>query len=224
MNNEILYVLTALWDISFVIYASRKSVEWLYATIITNLILIAVLGVKLVTVFGLVTNAGNIFYACVFFATYLIFEAYGRNTALKTIPVGIVYTAFFVMSAYFVNEMVGAPITDDISKVIAFIFPYSLRVIFASLVSYLCAQYINISTFEWIKNKTQGRLLWLRINGANAVGQFVDSMIFFSIVFSDLPGILLIQTIVIGWCIKMCVVLLGTVCLYTKNFLNNKHI
>ena len=62
-----------------------------------------------------------------------------------------------------------------------------------------------------------------RSNGANVLSQLVDSMIFFSIAFFDLPsGQLLIQAIIAGWPVKTAVVAAGTPLLYINAFLDRK--
>ncbi|HEY4522349.1 MAG TPA: hypothetical protein VJH91_01785 [Candidatus Paceibacterota bacterium] len=67
--NETVLIVTALLDLGIVLVAYMLGREWLYVTIVVNLLLISILGAKLVSVFGFSTNSGNVFYAAVFFAT-----------------------------------------------------------------------------------------------------------------------------------------------------------
>lgn len=214
MSNEYLFILCALADILFVFFSARRGLEWLLGTVATNLILIGIFGSKLVEIFGFTTNAGNIFYACVFLATHFILERYGKHAAFKTISVGVSFALFFIIMAQFAVHFAGVSDSKLTNDCIQTLFSFSVRVSFASIVAYVFSQYVNISLFEWLKIKTHGKFLWLRMNGANIVGQLVDSLLFFSIAFFDLPGPILIQAILAGWLVKTVVVLLGTPFVY----------
>lgn len=47
--------------------------------------------------------------------------------------------------------------------------------VFASMVAYLTAQFIDIRIFHFWKRLTKGKHLWLRNNGSTIVSQFVDT-------------------------------------------------
>lgn len=222
MSNELLFLLSALVDILFVFFAARRGIEWLSGTIIVNLILIGVFGAKLVTAFGTVTNVGNVFYACVFFATYFILERYGRHAAMKTVWLGVSFTVFFVVMAQFVTLSMGLSQTLEVNNAISALFTFSPRIILGSVIGFAFAQIINIKIYEWIKVRTKGRFLWLRSNGANILSQLVDSILFFSIAFFDLPGPLLVQAILAGWAVKTMVVFVGVPFLYLDRYMESK--
>lgn len=222
MSNESLFIISALADILFVLFAARRKIDWLFGTIVVNLILIGIFGTKLITVFGLTTNAGNVFYACVFLATHFLLERHGKQVGLKTIWYGVSFIFFFAVMSQFATRFVGISVTDTANNAILTLFSFSLRITFASVLAYVFAQYVNISIYEWLKGRTQGKFLWLRSNGANIVGQLVDSLLFFTIAFFDLPGPLLVQTILVGWLVKTLVVSMGTPFLYLDAYLERK--
>lgn len=222
MSNELIFLLSAFTDILLVFFAARKGSDWLLSTIVANLIIIATFGAKIITVFGLTTNAGNAFYACVFLATYFLIEKQGRQAAIKTIGFGAIFILFFIFIAQFVNSFIGSDLSSVVNECIDIVFHLSLRVALASIVSYIFAQYVNISIYDWLKTKTKSRFLWLRASLATIISQLVDSMIFFSIAFFDMPGNTLVQMILIGWLVKTIVILIGTPFLYLDNRLNRK--
>jgi uncharacterized integral membrane protein (TIGR00697 family) len=222
MSNELLFILSALADIIFVFFAARRGIEWLFGTIVANLILIGIFGAKLITVFGLVTNAGNVFYACVFLATHFILEQHGKRAGLNTIWYGVGFMFIFSLLSQVATRFTGLLVSDTANTAITDLFSFSIRIAVASILAYLFAQHVNISLYEWLKVRTQGRFLWLRSNGANIVAQLVDSLLFFCIAFFDLPGPLLVQTILVGWLIKSVVVLLGTPFLYLDEHFGRK--
>lgn len=206
----------------FYFFMARRGVEWLFGTIILNLVLVGVFGTKLISVFGLVTNVGNVFYACVFFATYFLLERHNKRIGFKTIWFGVVFVLFFIMASQLTVRFEGLPLSETINNATTIIFAFSPRIVFGSLIAYVFGQYINILIYEQIKVWTHGKFLWLRVNGANIASQLVDSLLFFSIVFFDLPGPILLQTILVGWLIKTVVVALGTPLLYFDSKISQK--
>ena len=222
MSNESLFVISALINIVFILFASRRSIDWLLGTIAVNLILIGIFGAKLITVFGLTTNAGNVFYGCVFLATHFILERRGKKVDLKTIWYGVVFVLFFTLMSQFAAEFSGLALSESANSAILTLFSFSLRITFASILAYVFAQYVNVFIYEWLKMRTSGKFLWLRSNGANVVAQLVDSLLFFTIAFFDLPGSLLVQAILAGWFVKTLVVAMGTPFLYIDAYLERK--
>ena len=222
MSNELLFLISILVDILFVFFAARRGVDWLLGTIIANLILIGIFGAKLVSAFGIVTNLGNIFYACVFLATYFILERYGRYAAVKTIWLGVSFTVFFVVLSQLATRFIGLPQTLEVNNAITTLFTFSQRIVLGSVVGFSFAQFINIKIYEWIKTFTKGRFLFLRCNVANVISQLIDSILFFSIAFFDLPGPLLVQTILGGWGVKVLVVFLGTPFVYADRYIESR--
>lgn len=222
MSNELLLLFCALVDIVFLCIASRMGRDWLFGYIGINLILIGVFGAKLIPLFGFVTNVGNVFYACVFLATHFLIERHGKNMAWQTIWFGIGSVIFFTVMSQFTIYYHGSSLSDAINNASATLFSFSPRIVLASILAYAFAQYVNIAVFSWIRGRTNGKFLWLRSNGANIIGQLVDSMLFFSIAFIDLSGPLLLQAILTGWLLKSLVVLGGTPFLYLDAYLERR--
>ena len=222
MSNELLFLLTTLVEVIVVFIAARLGREWLLGTVAVNLILIGIFGAKLISVFGLVTNVGNVFYACVFLATHFLIERHGKNVAWQTIWYGLGFVMFFTMMSQFAVYYNGLSLSDATNSASATLFSFLPRIIFASILAYVFAQYVNIAVYSWLHTKTKGKLLWLRSNGANIVSQLVDSMLFFSIAFINLPGPLLLQAILTGWLLKSLVVFLGTPFLYLDAYFERR--
>jgi uncharacterized PurR-regulated membrane protein YhhQ (DUF165 family) len=76
--NELIFIGAVVAALLFVFLAARLGREWLLCSIIANLLLVAVFGAKLISLWGFVTNVGNVPYACVFLATDFLLERYGR--------------------------------------------------------------------------------------------------------------------------------------------------
>jgi len=222
MSNEWFFLLSLLADLLFVSFAARRGTEWLFSTIAVNLILVAIFGSKLISVFGLVTNAGNIFYACVFLSTHILIERHGKRTGFRSIWFGVFFMVFFALMSQLTTKFSGLSLSSEANVAIVTLFSSSLRVAFASVLAYTFAQYVNVSIYECLKTYTKDKYLWLRSNGANIVAQLVDSLLFFSIAFFDLPGTILLQTILVGWLFKTLIVFIGTPLLYLNTYMEKR--
>ncbi len=215
MSNEWIFLISLIVNIAFVTFCARRGKEWLFGSIVVNLIFIGIFGTKLIDVFGFVTNAGNVFYACVFLATHFLIEKYGRHDGLRTVWIGGSFMVFFLVMSQLVTEYIGIPQSQATNSAINALFSYSPRAIVASVAAYIFAQYINVSIFSYLKERTRDKSLWLRSNAANIVSQLADSLLFFSIAFFDAPGPLLVQMILVGWLVKTFVVMVATPFLYS---------
>ena len=55
------------------------------------------------------------------------------------------------------------------------VFGQSARAIFASMVAYLFAQFVDIRPLHFWRKLTDGRYLWLRNNASTMLSQFIDT-------------------------------------------------
>ncbi len=222
MHNEIYLLVLAILDIIFVFVAARMGSARLFGSVALNLILISIFGAKFVSILGYTTNVGNIFYACVFLATYFILERQSKKEAINTIWFGLVVTTFFIFFSQIVANFINPNSLDAIDVAMKTLFSFSIRVAIASALAYIFAQYINICMFVWIRDKTGDKFLWLQVLGATIVGQLIDSCLFFTIAFLDMSGALLLQAIITGWIVKIGVIVLAIPALYfDKSLLKN---
>lgn len=183
--NEFLLFLTVILSTLFVYITWRIGAEerLCYTTIAVFLILIASVGGKLVEFFGHETNVGNIYYAALFLATYFIIERFGKRGGIRSLMVGAVIAVFFSALVQIAILYEGTESSAALNEALSTVFASSLRVAFASLVAFLVSQSVNILLYIYLKERAQGRYLWLRANATNVLAQIVDSAIFFLIAF-----------------------------------------
>ncbi len=209
MYNEFLIVILALFDILFVFVAARNGVKRLVGSIALNLILVTIFGSKLVSVFGYTTNIGNIFYACVFLATYFLLIRQSKEETMHTIWFGLICLLFFVVLSQLTIYIVGVNPGDKLDMALRTTFDLSIRVTVASALAFMFSQYANIQVYDFINKFTKGNYLWIQALGATIIAQLIDSCLFFTIAFLDMPGKFLVQAIVTGWIIKIAVIILA---------------
>lgn len=141
------------------------------------------------TPFGIYTfelSVGILPYPITFLCTDLISELYGKKKADQVVISGLVASLFVMGVVLLANAMeptVWSPINHVIfNKVFGLFGP----AVFASMVAYLVAQFIDIRVFHFWKRLTKGKHLWLRNNGSTIVSQLVDtSSVLFLLCFAD---------------------------------------
>ncbi len=161
MNNEIIFVVTAVGIFASIRYCFFQGRRYLQASIVINLILISVFGAKLIDAFGLVTNVGNIFYAMVFFAGQLLVEHYGKKEGRRSIWLGLASILFFVAVGQLTVAYTGVPEGAKASQAIATLFSFTPRLALASMLAYVCAQSLNLGLYSYLRTGKKTKL-WLR--------------------------------------------------------------
>lgn len=148
---------------------------------------------------------GVLAYPLTFLCTDLISELYGRARANFMVTVGLVLNGFILAIMWLANALpaidpstqppwqtlslaseVGLPNGSSVSgsvELFSLIYANTTGAIFASMVAYVVAQYIDVYVFHWIKKKTNGKHLWLRNNGSTLISQAVDSLAVISVTF-----------------------------------------
>jgi uncharacterized integral membrane protein (TIGR00697 family) len=120
-------------------------------------------------------SVGILPYPITFLATDIISEIYGKKRADQVVVSGFIASLFVlavVLVANAVPQTSWSPVTSpEFTKVFGLFGP----AVFASMVAYLTAQFIDIRIYHFWKRLTRGRHLWLRNNGSTIVSQLVDT-------------------------------------------------
>ncbi|NJB66928.1 hypothetical protein GGQ74_000568 [Desulfobaculum xiamenense] len=181
--NEILWLCFAVVDLSLVVVLFRLfGRSGLYALIVFNLILCNLQVIKTVELFGLTTTLGNILYASVYLSTDLLSEFYGKNEAKRGVLLGFV--ALVMMTVYMQIALKFVPTPEDFAQPhLEAIFGFMPRIALASMAAYLISQTHDVWAFHRLKERTNGRHLWLRNNVSTMVSQMLDSAVFCFVAF-----------------------------------------
>ncbi len=223
--NELLWILFALVDLCMVLVVYRLFGRvGLFGLMVFNLLLCNIQVLKTVELFGLTTTLGNVLYASVFLATDLLSEFYGKKEARKGVLLGFV--ALVMMVAYMQIALLFQPAPDDFAQPhLSALFGFMPRIALASMVAYLISQLHDVWAFHAIKQRTGGKLLWLRNNASTIVSQFLDSSIFCTIAFWGMFPIEVFWEILAStYIIKVAVAVLDTPFIYiAKRLFRKKH-
>ncbi|MBP7190645.1 MAG: queuosine precursor transporter [Rickettsiaceae bacterium] len=183
------------------------------AVIISN---IEVLKTVDVSFLGFPIALGTIVFSSSFIAVDILTELYGPERAKKSVWLGFAATLFALLAMFLAIAMKPTIDSAGIDNALRLIFVPMPSIFFASLISYLTSQYIDIWIFQAVKNITSGKYLWARTILASSTAAFVDNVIFslFAwVIFAANPASLhkLIHTYIIGTYIFRIVVIITQV-------------
>lgn len=162
-----------------------------------------------------VVSAGILPYPLTFLVTDLISELYGQKKANLVVFSGFIasiFVLFFLWLGGQFNSIPGSPVGDPIYNIV---FQNAWRIIAASMVAYLFAQFIDVKIFHFWKRLTNGKHLWLRNNGSTVISQLVDTTLVVSILFVGVWDSSQIKNAIIdGWLFKMLMAFIDTPIIY----------
>lgn len=157
------------------------------ATVLANIIT-----AKNVNVFGLSTAIGTVMFASTFLATDILAECYSPEDAKKAIKIGLFSNVILIVSTQI--ALLYTPSEFDYANdAMKTLFSLNLRISIASAAMYYIANMADIYVFGKIKQKTDGRMLWLRNNVATILCNCLENFGFIGLAFA---GIYDFQTII----------------------------
>ena len=126
-------------------------------------------------------SMGAILYSGIYFATDVLNEKYGRAEANRAVMLGffanIAVMITLVLSIQFKpSEITGSAL--EVHNAISTLAFYSPAFVIGSLSAYLVSQSFDVWFFNWLKQKTDGKKLWLRNNLSTITSQLIDTMIY----------------------------------------------
>ena len=172
------------------IFSSKRNMVYIIMAgiFITNAVVAELIGSKLIQIGPFIMSIGIIPWPIVFITTDLINEYYGRTGVrkLSLITASLIsYTFIILFFAITIPAAKGiSQVTDDQFRAV---FGQSMWIIVGSIVAFLFSQFVDVSIFWLLRDKTGGKMIWLRSTGSTVVSQIVDTFIVGAIGFW-LPG------------------------------------
>jgi len=125
-------------------------------------------------------SVGLLPYPITFLVTDIISEIYGAKKANQVVASGLIASLFMLLIVTIADLIPMAPWSPVDSGTFSSVFGLSGAAVFASMMAYLFAQFIDIRVFHFWKRLTKGKHLWLRNNASTIFSQFIDT---FSVLF-----------------------------------------
>ncbi len=162
-----------------------------------------------------IVSAGILPYPLTFLVTDLISELYGQRKANLVVFSGFIASMFVLLFLWLGSQFEAIPGSIVNDSTYNSVFQNAWRLIAASMVAYLFAQFVDVRIFHFWKKLTNGKHLWLRNNGSTVASQLVDTTLVICILFVgvwETDQILL--AIRDGWLFKMLMALIDTPIIY----------
>lgn len=189
----------------------RKAYTLLLSLFIGGLVVAAVISSKIITVFGLTVPAGVLAYSLTFAVSDVISEVWGKKLANEVVTCGFVTLVFITFLAWLAVAWPAASFWQN-QEAFASVLGSTPRIVVASLMAYVVSQKHDIWLFHLLKNRMNGKYLWLRNNVSTMASQLIDSTIFVTVAFY---GILPIGEVIFGqWLVKLCIAACDTPVVY----------
>ncbi|AKB19091.1 MULTISPECIES: queuosine precursor transporter [unclassified Methanosarcina] len=191
--------------------------QLLLTVFVSSLLLGNLLGSKLIEIFGIVTSVGLFGYPVTFLITDIVEEVRGKEVTKIFVHAGFLSLCIAVLFVFVSTGLTPSPLYPH-SEAYNNVFSNSLRIILASMIAFVISQYHDLWAFNFWKQKTNGRHLWLRNNLSTIVSQLFDSIIFIFIAFyhatPELGAVPILYMVLPLWALKAVFALLDTPFVY----------
>lgn len=129
-----------------------------------------------------VVSAAIVCFPVGYIISDVLTEVYGFRVARGVIWLGFVCNLLMVFLFWVGDLIPGAPFWENEASY-ENILGATGWILLGSFVAYITGEFINASVMTVLKNRTHGRMLWLRTISSTVIGQGIDSLLFFTIAF-----------------------------------------
>jgi uncharacterized integral membrane protein (TIGR00697 family) len=169
-------------------------------------------------------SVGILPYPITFLITDLISEIFGKRKANQVVIAGI-FASFFSLAIVYTASAVPATEWSPVSNsMFSDVFGNTIVAVFASMMAYLLAQFVDIQIYHFWKKLTKGKYLWLRNNFSTFSSQFIDTftVVLLLCAFGEIPWDLFYGLVISGFIFKIFIAFLDTPLLYFFVYLLRK--
>ena len=195
---------------------------------ITNAIVAELIGGKLIQIGPFIMSIGIIPWPIVFLTTDIINEYFGKAGVkkLSLITASLIGYAFIILLfAIKIPAAIGiSTVTDEQFYAV---FGQSMWIIVGSIVAFLTSQFTDVFIFWLLRDKTGGKMIWLRSTGSTVVSQLIDTFVVLGIAFW-LPGkmttAVFLNAALTGYTFKLVIAIILTPFIYLGHNLIGKYL
>tara|TARA_X000001036_G_C20649274_1_gene794291 strand:+ start:465 stop:1148 length:684 start_codon:yes stop_codon:yes gene_type:complete len=169
-------------------------------------------------------SVGLLPYPITFIVTDIISELFGKKKANQVVTAGLLASLFMLLIVTVSDSIPSAPFGVG-SEVFSQVFGLSSAAVFASMMAYLFAQYVDVRLFHFWKTLTNGKHLWLRNNASTIFSQLIDTAIvlFLLCYFSVIEWEMFYQLLLNGFLFKVLFAAIDTPIIYGILYFARKH-
>lgn len=161
-------------------------------------------------------SVGILPYPITFLITDLISEIFGKKMANKVVVAGIFASIFSLLIVYTADSAPATSWSPVADAQFTNVFGNTIVAVFASMMAYLLAQFVDIQIYHFWKRVTQGKHLWLRNNFSTFSSQFIDTfaVVFLLSAFGEISWDRFWGLVIAGFLFKIMIAVADTPVLY----------
>lgn len=148
-----------------------------------TLLLSNIMAVKQINIGMLITPIGIMAYPITFVIMDTVVEVWGKAIAKKLIIGGLLANILATIVLQ-LSTMIPSAEVFSFHEEFTIILAGVPRIALASLISYYISQMIDVTIFSKLKDKMNGKRLWIRNNVSTMASQLADSVLFIGIAFA----------------------------------------
>ncbi len=172
---------------------------------------------------GVVVSVAIGLYSMSFLLTDFLSEIHGKAAAFRAVGMGILVQLLTVFAIYFSVAIEPAAFWQEPNEAFREALGTAPRIMAASITAFVVAQSLDVTVFHFIKKKMHDRLLFVRNNLSTFAGQTADTIVFYTIAFIGVPGVNLLELIIVTCLVKYAIAVLDTPFLYAARRLVTGH-
>lgn len=170
-------------------------------------------------------SVGLLPYPVTFLITDITSEIYGKQKANNLVKAGLfasVFSLLIIFISQSVNAISWSPVNNETFNTV---FGNATIAVFASMLAYLFAQFIDVHLYHFWKKLTKGKHLWLRNNFSTFSSQLVDTLIILLLLCNAdiLSWDRFWGLLISGFLFKVLVAVFDTPLLYLTTYFFRKH-
>jgi uncharacterized integral membrane protein (TIGR00697 family) len=183
---------------------SYRYYDLVMAAFVTVLLCANLIGAsKVASLGGFAFGAGVLFFPISYVFGDVLTEVYGYARARKVVWAGFGALIFASFMSWAVLAFPPAPGWVH-QAAFETVFGGTPRIVAASMVAYFAGEFCNSYVLAKMKVRTEGRWLWTRTIGSTAVGEGVDSLLFYPLAFLGVwPPALVVQVMLTNYALKV---------------------
>lgn len=180
------------------------------AIFITVLLVSMIMAQKIFLVWGVPFTTAIVVFPVSYIVGDVLTEVYGYGATRRVIWMGFLASVMMVVFLEIAVALPPAPSWPN-QDAFALVIHNVPRTVAASLLAYLCGEFVNSFLMAKMKVWTKGRHLWSRTIASTVVGQGVDTSVFVLIAFwGVMPASTLVGVIVSAYVFKVAYEVLAT--------------
>ena len=150
-------------------------------------------------------SAANLFFPLSYLFGDILTEVYGYARSRRVVWAGFAALAYASLQSVIIVHLTPAADFKD-QAMVEWAYGGTWRIALASLVAYLCGEFVNSFVMARLKVRTNGKKLWMRTIGSTMAGELVDTLIFYPLAFYGMPWMptdLMLKIMVANYFIKV---------------------